>query len=710
MTSAGGIREYAYATIKSDQFRVIEVQGFEPDIRISLVEHSDDSPPEYFALSYTWGFECNTEHILCDGKTFRVTPHLKEGLQSICNTCGSSNLWVDAICINQKSDVEKEMQVAKMHEIYQKAKAVYVWLGPAKDGSDKAITAINQVRLDEILQKPLSEALLKFKSEAPHLFDMALFGPLAALSRRTWFRRLWIAQEYFYGRSVKFICGRSVSEGNQFVGVLMKLTINSFGAQDPPNLRDEEEDLFTGYATLRELDMIKEKHCKSDDPIFFDFVMLNRQRFGKEPVDRIYAAFGMAKGTDEVYRKGIPIDYSEDAKINYWRLYVTFGKIAFQHEPHLRLLSMVSSKERPDQLPSWCPNLNSTGVTGDIDSTNVHAAGWPWREHGRPDGNRDLDSPRCNGHPNFKGGTENHVLIFSDSDTISIWGASLGCIKAIGSPCEWNADIDIESLSSIKPFAKEFLKWLFKNEKFCKDHSENEKTALHVHGQILVGATNEKRRVNKLKPEEEREALGMPISEPYKHSKSTTQSNDAATPKQPEATGTSGKSKEMETTEIYDLATDVTEDEISAEHEKGKRPGSNSNLEETYGRDLGTLFMISTLFRILELNKDEDWLNQDSQLMGHFEMAYSWIMRLSDSWEHRVQFVTENGHFGYASEDVKVGDHVCMLYGGRSLFILRKEAKSYSFISDAYVFNCVNGEIFEMLDEGLVKEELFPIS
>ena len=40
-----------------------------------------------------------------------------------------------------------------MHEIYQKAEGVYVWLGPAKDGSDEAIAAINQVKLDDGLVK-----------------------------------------------------------------------------------------------------------------------------------------------------------------------------------------------------------------------------------------------------------------------------------------------------------------------------------------------------------------------------------------------------------------------------------------------------------------------------------------------------------------------------------------------------------------------------
>ena len=181
MTAAEETEDYAYTSIKSDQFRLIEVQGLEPEMRINLAEYSDDSPPEYFALSYAWGSEDSTEHILCNGMPFRITPHLKEGLESIVNTCGSSYLWIDAICINQKLDVEKETQVAKMHEIYRKAKGVYVWLGPAKDDSDEAMSAINQVKLDDIVKRPLAEALLKYKSGATRLFDVALFRPLAAL-------------------------------------------------------------------------------------------------------------------------------------------------------------------------------------------------------------------------------------------------------------------------------------------------------------------------------------------------------------------------------------------------------------------------------------------------------------------------------------------------------------------------------------------------
>lgn len=86
------------------------------------------------------------------------------------------------------------------------------------------------------------------------------------------------------------------------------------------------------------------------------------------------------------------------------------------------------------------------------------------------------------------------------------------------------------------------------------------------------------------------------------------------------------------------------------------------------------------------------------------------MLFLDETWSGRVLFATENGYIGFASDEVTVGDTVTVLYGGRSLFVLRQEDDDYRFISDAYVYECVDGQIFEMLDQGLVKEELFTIS
>src|SRR2546423_3501653 len=298
---------YTYSPLIDEDFRVIEFTSLEPIISVKLVEYPDDSPPEYFALSYAWGSETNTETILCDGKGFKITPHLEKGLRYICMTSCCARLWVDAICIDQASDAEKATQVKKMHHIYRKAIGVYVWLGEAENGSDEAVAAINGVEIPPKPEKDLMERIIKLKSEAPKLFDVSLFKPLAALSRRSWFRRLWIAQEYFYGQSVQFFCGKRVIDGTTLLKILRRFSINSFGGREPPGFQEEEQ-LFVGYQALINLEEVKEARGKGNSLSFFDFVMLGRERFAKEPVDQIYAVFGMAEGTDNIYRNEIPID------------------------------------------------------------------------------------------------------------------------------------------------------------------------------------------------------------------------------------------------------------------------------------------------------------------------------------------------------------------------------------------------------------------
>jgi hypothetical protein len=48
-------------------------------------------------------------------------------------------IWVDAICINQKDNVEKATQLSLMRDIYKFASTTYVWLGPSTKQTDRAI-------------------------------------------------------------------------------------------------------------------------------------------------------------------------------------------------------------------------------------------------------------------------------------------------------------------------------------------------------------------------------------------------------------------------------------------------------------------------------------------------------------------------------------------------------------------------------------------
>ena len=56
-----------------------------------------------------------------------------------------------------------------------------------------------------------------------------------------------------------------------------------------------------------------------------------------------------------------------------------------------------------------------------------------------------------------------------------------------------------------------------------------------------------------------------------------------------------------------------------------------------------------------------------------------------------------------------------MFCGGRLIYILRSSGEphqgqpKYQFVSEAYVFDHMDGEIFQLFEDGLVKEEQFTI-
>lgn len=97
--------------------------------------------PKFAALSYVWGLRSSSEDetITCNDCALRITKNCRDALSTLRNRFGSLTIWVDAICINQEDDSDKASQIPLMEEIYTWAYAVYVWLGPSSDSSDRAI-------------------------------------------------------------------------------------------------------------------------------------------------------------------------------------------------------------------------------------------------------------------------------------------------------------------------------------------------------------------------------------------------------------------------------------------------------------------------------------------------------------------------------------------------------------------------------------------
>lgn len=154
----------------------------------SLQESSKRTHP-YDALSYVWGGSNKPQSIFIHEHNptsgydstsefdLPVTENLHEALLRLRDHSIERILWIDAVCINQKDEREKEIQILSMAKIYAQAKCVIVWLGETADGSDQA----------------LEEIRVAGGKEPEHFWnDEKIQQAVIALLQRPWFRRIWV--------------------------------------------------------------------------------------------------------------------------------------------------------------------------------------------------------------------------------------------------------------------------------------------------------------------------------------------------------------------------------------------------------------------------------------------------------------------------------------------------------------------------------------
>ncbi|KAL7812762.1 heterokaryon incompatibility protein domain-containing protein [Trichoderma gracile] len=128
----------------SRSIRVIKLHGaanISDDIRFDLITTSLDEPLPYEAISYTWSGQALDRPVYANGQEYHVTRNAEDVMRRLrpSSPDDSRNLWIDAICINQKDDAEKSVQVQLMFEVYANAERVNIWLGQGTDATALAL-------------------------------------------------------------------------------------------------------------------------------------------------------------------------------------------------------------------------------------------------------------------------------------------------------------------------------------------------------------------------------------------------------------------------------------------------------------------------------------------------------------------------------------------------------------------------------------------
>ena len=295
----------------STDIRILKLRDGEPQtpLHCTLTTRPLKSTrhPTYEALSYHWGDGEPTEEIIMNTKgkdfpdPFMVRPNLASALKQLRYRDRPRYLWIDAICINQDDNNERNVQVALMGGIYSGASEVCVWLGDAGDYSDLALSFVSRVvNLDDFDR-------LVADRRTPHEWTA-----LSDLMKREWFSRRWVVQEIALAKSARLYCGGSSADWSDFaVAVSLFEAVETEDRSISKTIQKSEdynripdylgEIQFLGATRLVDATSNLFRKAKSGEVqeklLTLEALVYNLSAFKtSRPHDIIYAVLGLAKG------------------------------------------------------------------------------------------------------------------------------------------------------------------------------------------------------------------------------------------------------------------------------------------------------------------------------------------------------------------------------------------------------------------------------
>jgi hypothetical protein len=220
------IPRYCYAPIADSEVRLLRLSPGEledpivcalkpmslADIKSSVLTFQalsyawGDGPPDDHVILYdisstsqVLGFEERRSNALKDPGDciLPIRRNLFQALRRIRDSRTYMWLWIDAICIDQDDNAEKDQQIPNMPDIYSNAFNVIAWLGEDACGED--ITERVTKFIPKILDLRTRDAMLAFQADKKTIQSWLDLGQLL---RSSWFSRRWVIQEVACARKL----------------------------------------------------------------------------------------------------------------------------------------------------------------------------------------------------------------------------------------------------------------------------------------------------------------------------------------------------------------------------------------------------------------------------------------------------------------------------------------------------------------------------
>ncbi|SPO07340.1 uncharacterized protein DNG_10034 [Cephalotrichum gorgonifer] len=378
-------------------------------IQCSLQVVDLDHPPEYYALSYTWGVPAEygplstmTDDsdclILCNTEALTVTPNLHGALRRLRHIprLAGKAFWVDAVCINQQDQKERGDQVRLMAYIYRSAASVVSWLGEEDEHTEPGFALLRELKSVSDRTPHLMQVLAGLSPDSGGYGEqLAVFSnrqawvAVAHVFQRTYFTRAWIIQEVVLAPAVSVLCGchelpwSAMAEASHFLSTsvwrhhLYGLFVDSVGSQ----LGHAEEHPAISFryqapTTLRST--TKEYNKRQQQPYHPEnrhewartllYTLIKARNFKtRDPRDKIYSLLGLVNEYAQDKPGLIPTYELEDSHAAA-ATYVDAAIQILEDSDDLLLLSCVEGEtfqnRATGRLPSWVPDWTFEGPIG----------------------------------------------------------------------------------------------------------------------------------------------------------------------------------------------------------------------------------------------------------------------------------------------------------------------------------------------------------
>lgn len=387
---------YVYAHSVSPEHGAVRILALKPsdtndDLYGELTEEMwvGASTPAFFALSYCWGTNVKDHTLHTSEGTINITSSLSQALRNIRDPDSPLYLWVDAVCINQDDDEEKESSVKYMGQVYALAQGVIIYLGEADE---------HQYRGFELLEAYTAMySVANGLGDDPAARQLALtinpltdWEPVRAIYRQPWFRRAWIVQEFIHAREMVFVLGKwrgpwealwlPLQIGTERLPESGTESISKLAVFARVQTRDRSQayldfkrgcDLFiclghvkmdrkSGETTPSEVDDYDGLKIQ----MLFDTLTAMRGREATDPRDNIYAFISLIYPQRFLpwLTNNLPISYSMSAtKVASQYGYMMVERL---HGDVLYSAGLSQQQRSPTEHPTWVPDWSTPNHTG----------------------------------------------------------------------------------------------------------------------------------------------------------------------------------------------------------------------------------------------------------------------------------------------------------------------------------------------------------